>query len=645
VFFSFVCLYGQQQQLTNIPSMYITTTNGQNINSKTTWVAGSVKIISSDATENLNVPMTIRGRGNSTWNLQKKPYRIKLDEKAHLLNLPDKAKDWVLLANHADKTLIRNAVAFKISELLGFEFSPAARFVDLYVNNQYQGNYMVTDQMERGDHRVQIEKLDSTMQNMPDLSGGYLVEIDGFADGEPAWFTTTQALKVTVKYPDWDTAAEKNRDIVQFNYIQSFINSFESVLFSADFKNATTGYRSMVDTTSLINWYIASELTGNPDCFWSTYMYKKRGIDKLFFGPLWDFDIAFNNCNRIGEATTKLMRENAFNPRTWIARFWQDEWFKTATNRRWKELTQDGTFLNQLQNYIDSTVTVINASQQKNYEKWKVLNTRVYNEQQLFSTYAGGVNFLKDYLTQRVAFLTTSFQSTDPTGTVTPPTPEPPTLQAFVTESFYYRILNEGSNNAIDVENESDEASSKLHLWAPISEDISQEWRIDSLGNGAFMIVNHFSGLAMTGNGKGANLIQNFVDSTDASQQWQIVPVVTNGLYGLVNVKSGYSANNSGGGVASGTPVIEYDNNITLTEKKNQHWYIEKVTKIETDTVPMSISSVVQDYNAFPIRIYNIYGMLISTADPQNKAATLRNLPAGIYILKQGGQSSKWIAR
>ncbi|OJX87396.1 MAG: hypothetical protein BGP01_00820 [Paludibacter sp. 47-17] len=192
------------QQFSNLPTFYITTDSAQPITSKSTWLPGYLSIVSSDSTERLSGPMTVRGRGNSTWNMAKKPYRIKMAKKTKLLNLPAHEKDWVLLANHADKTLIRNAVAFKIGSLLGFEFTPSARFVDVVVNNQFMGNYMLTDQIERGDLRVRLEKLDSTMSEQPALSGGYLLEIDGFASSEPVWFTSSQAVKITVKYPDDD---------------------------------------------------------------------------------------------------------------------------------------------------------------------------------------------------------------------------------------------------------------------------------------------------------------------------------------------------------------------------------------------------------------------------------------------------------
>ena len=207
--------------------------------------------------------------------------------------------------------------------MLNLEFTPAFRFIDVYINNQYQGNYLLTDQVEVDKNRVAVDKQEATMTELPDISGGYLLEIDGFAASEPVWFTTSQGLKVTVKYPKDDEI-----NSAQLNYITTFTQQFEDALFSSDFSDAQKGYRSLVDEVSLIDWYIASELTGNPDCFWSTYIYKKRDEDKLYFGPMWDYDIAFNNDNRKYDASNSLMKDveilNSHSRGTTLNMHWQN---------------------------------------------------------------------------------------------------------------------------------------------------------------------------------------------------------------------------------------------------------------------------------------------------------------------------------
>jgi hypothetical protein len=647
-----------QLQLTNLPAFYITTNNNAPVRDKETWVPGHITVVSSDVSENLDMDLEIRGRGNSTWNLSKKPYRIKLASKKKLLGMPAKDKDWVLLANHADKTLIRNSLAFYISKLLGMEYTVADRFADVYLNGQYIGNYQVTDQVEVAGDRVPVEEQETTDTTLPNLAGGYLVEIDGFGSSEPVHFTTTQSLIVTIKYPDDDDI-----NVQQKQYIQNVIQNFEDVLFSADFTDPETGYRALVDTNSLVNWYISCELTGDPDCFYSTYIYKKRNSDKLIFGPLWDKDIAFNNCNRKGNLQNKLMRENAYHFLQWIQRIWQDDWFKRAVNRRWLEL-KDNDYLNQLlQEFIDNTTYTLNASQQQNFTKWNVLNSRVYDEWQLFPTYQGGVDFLKSYIIQRINFLTTSFANTLPSE------PTPP----FEVKDFYYRIVNEQSSNAITVKDNSLLENAALEMGQPIEEDSSQLWEIIPLSSNEFQLINLRSGLAMTGAGKNNSLLQTLPESTLAEQRWKITPVLTGNLYGIENndLPDNYSVNNSGGGTANGTRVIEYDNNISLAEKRNQHWYFEEAVQIPQVTAlsivkadrlviypnPTQSELRIKNYETVfgysrlkdkeTVEIFDIAGQKMGNFKISLKfnSFDVSALPSGIYLLKIGNMHGKFIKK
>ena len=620
-------------QITNIPTIYINTTNSAPITSKETYVPGMLVAISSDGKEEIlgdgsGAAIEIRGRGNSTWGMAKKPYRVKFGSKTNFLNLPAKAKSWTLLANYADKSLIRNGVAFKISELIGLEFSPSARFVDVVLNGEYIGSYMVSDQVEVDENRVNVETQKTTDTTLPDISGGYLLEIDGFASSEPVWFTTGKSLPITVKYPKDD---EINPE--QLAYIVSFTQKFENALFSSNFKDPESGYRALVDTTSLINWYIGCELTGNSDSFWSTYIYKRKNIDKFFFGPLWDYDIAFNNDSRLGDATQKLMREHAHNPKTWIQRFWEDEWFKRAVYRRWTELIEEN-IIDQLLTYVDETSTLIDASQKKNYEKWGKLSSKVYLEQNLFPTYNGYVNYLKRYLNERSEFLSKSFASNLPADPSVP----------FVADNFYYIIQNVRSNNVIQVKDLSAEENAMLELWNPQSDNDSQEWTIKLIKDNIYQIVNKKSGLAIAGNGKANNLIQTAPDVTNAAQQWKVTPVSTGNLYGLVNVKSGYSINNSGGGIINGTAVIEWDNNITGS--LNQQWYLTPMNPMEIKNIGYGSNIITYVNNSElnikylegknKVYIYAITGQLIYSSDVFGSEFTYPLKP-GCYIVSVKG--------
>ncbi len=571
-----------QEQIADLPTFYITTQDGLPVTEKKVWKTAHLSVKSSVPTEALDIVTEIRGRGNSTWGMPKKPYRIKLNSKQNLLNLPAREKNWVLLANYADKSLIRNALAFKVSELVELGFTPSVRFVDVVFNGSFDGNYMLTDHIEVNNFRVPVEKQLMTDTDESRISGGYLLEIDGFADWdppEPEFFYSEKdrAVKFTIKYPRHDEIND-----VQREYIKDYIRDFENRLFGPDFKDSSLGYRAKTDTLSLINWYIACELTGNSDSFWSTYIYKRRNDDKLYFGPLWDYDIAFNNDRRLDDAADKLMREHAHSPRNWIERFWQDEWFRGAVSRRWNELIEK-EILPQLLNYLTETAQLIDESQQLNYERWNTLNIRVYQETYLFDTYEEGIDFLNSYLIKRVNFLTDQFADTD----LLPSEP-------FLPEEFaYYMIMNKKTKNVIQVENNSVYQEAALCMWSPVSTNDSQLWQIIPLDNEYFNIINKHSGLAITGKGFERNLIQSYLDENNDAQKWRITPVGSGNIYGLENKSSGYSINNSAGGNANGNPVIEYTNNIHLSEKVNQHW---QFVKTEQEIINNIFPDIREDY-------------------------------------------------
>ncbi|MDD3323032.1 MAG: CotH kinase family protein [Paludibacter sp.] len=605
VFFVSFFISAQDRQ-SNLPTLFVTTQDGQSVSSKETYVPGNIVIKSADLIEELSMVTEIRGRGNSTWGMAKKPYRIKLDKKTNILDLPAKAKSWVLLANYADKTLIRNAVAFKISCILGLEFTPSSRFVDLVLNGTYLGNYLLTDQVQAGPGRVNIDEQDSTDVTEPNITGGYFLELDGFAAAPDIWFTSGKGLKITIKSPDSD---EINQ--TQLDYIKNYINGFENTLFSADFKDPVKGYRAIVDTTSLINWYIGCELTGNSDSFWSTYIYKKRLDDKLYFGPMWDYDIAFNNDSRLGDATLKLMRQNAFNPKTWIEQMWLDPWFQKAVWCRWQQLNSTN-LLGTLNTYIDETASLINISEQLNFRKWNNLNSRVYLEPYLFDTYGEGVDFLKTYLSKRVSFLTSSFSSVEPAKP----------SEAFVATNNYYMILNKKTNNLIDVSENSVDQNASLVMWQPAEEDDAQFWEIRPISSDIYQIINKNSGLAMSGNGINKSLIQASVNSADQAQQWIILPVNTGDIYGIVNKKSGYSINNYSGAFANGTSVVEYTNNIAGSD--TQQWYFQKVGLLLTAVSQPEF--LAQQVELYPNPAIDKVSIRLTMNDPQDITITVYNI-------------------
>jgi len=371
----------------------------------------------------------IRLRGNSTQGLPKKPLRIKFPDKIKPLGTGEAVeRNWILLPNDADKTLLRNAVAFSISETLlkkgdpfhnpkAVLFTAATQFVDVYLGDYYQGVYHLTDHIQRNPGRVDLQS-----PGPDDLSGGYLIELDGFAAGgytsnglieaEFAWFRTPKGMDANLKYPDMEDEYTDKINVWQdlrFIHIVQHITLVERALFADNYTDKEEGWRKYFDESTLIDYIIINEFTGNPDAWWSTFMYKLRDSDsqKLFFGPVWDFDIAFDNDKRLGYAGEKLMLEYAHEPKTWIIRFMSDTELKKAIKERWNS-KKDELLKNALQS-LDTNEKIIHRSRIANFMEWNITQQYLGHAKPAPANYEAGYEQLKTYIERRHSYLDLMF--------------------------------------------------------------------------------------------------------------------------------------------------------------------------------------------------------------------------------------------
>ena len=293
----------------------------------------------------------IRGRGNSTWGLPKKPYRIKFPEKFSPIGLNHaKAKSWVLLAHDMDKSLLRNHIAFELSRILfnsaeGYHdkaalmFTPCSQMVNVYSGDSYYGVYQMSDQMEVAKGRINLDKLVAMDGSDPNkISGGHLIETNIHHDeGYPVSFTSSRGIYMDHKYPKDD-----DMDISQYKYMEDFVRKAEAALYSSNFTDPSVGWRKWFDEKTLADYIIVKEFAGDMDGYTSTYFYKRRGVDKIFFGPIWDLDKGWNNDRRTphGDTLTQLMIFGGFymppyiQP-DWFHRFWKDAEFRKFVGARW----------------------------------------------------------------------------------------------------------------------------------------------------------------------------------------------------------------------------------------------------------------------------------------------------------------------
>ena len=311
----------------------------------------------------------MRGRGNSTWGLPKKPFRMKFTEKFSPIGLNHaKEKSWVILAQDMDKSLLRTHLAFEYSRILfnpsenyhhekAVLFTPCSKFINVYLTGQYYdsstgrtrtmdgeylGVYQMSDQVQRADGRIAVDQLKASDGADPEkITGGYVLE----ADLHEGNHYTNKGIKFTYKYPEDD-----DYDQAQYNYISNYLNEAEAALYGSNYKDPENGWRKYFDEKTLADFIIIKEFVGDLDGYTSTYIYKRRGCEKIFFGPIWDCDKGWNNDKRVPhyeyQPLQSLMIYAGFwmppyVSNDWFQRLWTDETFRAFVAKRWADKKEE----------------------------------------------------------------------------------------------------------------------------------------------------------------------------------------------------------------------------------------------------------------------------------------------------------------
>lgn len=343
-----------------IPHFTITTENNADIVSKDDYIYADLMIEANGWGDDFTGKTRIRGRGNSTWVLPKKPFRLKLDEDAAILGLAEE-KDWILLANFIDPTLMLNAVAFKIGELLELKYTNHVIPVDVTLNGKYIGNYMFTEQIERSKSRVNIHK-----------KMGVLLELDINYDEDYQFISNNYGLPVMIKDPDLSDYDQAESDVL-LQKIKDDFHKLESEIASSSFPN--NNYKDLIDIESLVKYLIIYNLTQNMEINHpkSTYMYKDEQ-GKYFMGPIWDFDWGFDyegTFRHFGSYNKPLFRNlsSASKGYTFFTRFIEDPEIKELYKVTWEKFRTEK--MDSLLEYIDFYADKITNSQKKDYQTWK----------------------------------------------------------------------------------------------------------------------------------------------------------------------------------------------------------------------------------------------------------------------------------
>lgn len=347
-----------------LPVMYINTENKVAITSTDTYINAQywidnmgIEEFSSIGSDSTQLSLQIRGRGNYTWTgFNKKPYRIKLAEKASLLGM-NKSKHFALLA-HADDNLafLRNTVGFELSRRLGLKFTPAQQPIELVLNGDYIGLYFLTETIRVAKNRVNITEQADNITHPDSITGGWLIEIDNYDEEQQLRITegNGEIIRFTFQSPEILSTEQKT-------YLNNQVTAINNAIYNSD-KNSTY-WESLIDIDSLARFYIVQEIMDNAESFHgSCYLHKDIGNTKWIFGPVWDFG---NSYHRTWQ---EFIYQNPPFGQTWIGEISKFPRFQQKVIEIWKSFK--GNNYDSLNIFIDEFCDKIATAAQYDALRW-----------------------------------------------------------------------------------------------------------------------------------------------------------------------------------------------------------------------------------------------------------------------------------
>ena len=349
-------------------------------------------------------------RGSSSQYSQKKQYGFSTkladgvtNNNVSLLGMPAE-NDWILNSMIFDSALVRDYICYNLSRRIG-EYASRTAYCELVLNGSYRGLYLLEEKIKADNYRVDVYKITFNDNYLPQVSGGYIVKADKATGGDPvAWKMIAwngSYVDFIHHFPDPEEVTE-----LQTSYIRHQFNLMATAAQEGN-TSLTEGYPALMDLPSFIDYMIISELSSNCDSYqFSTYFHKDRN-GKLRAGPVWDSDLTFGNdlffwgFNRSFYNVWQLANGDNEGPRFWRDLF-NENTFKCYLSKRWNELIQPGQplNLNSLNNFIDSTVTLISEAVVRENTKWN--NVRDHQRR---------ITQIKTWLEKRIQWMTSNLPS------------------------------------------------------------------------------------------------------------------------------------------------------------------------------------------------------------------------------------------
>ncbi len=352
-----------------MPVLHIETETGEDVYSRDDYILGTATLTncSEDFAFDERI-IEIRGRGNKSWEFDKKSYHVKFDSKVNVLGIGEaEGKHWNLLANHCDQSLLRNYVALNFADRMsGVSYSPACTNVEVYLNGEYNGVYLLTESIRVGDGRVDIADDPEAGTDI-----GYLVQMTTYAEEYP--------FRVGGK--SYEIKSELSEDSNLQWEQQMFIEDYISQCYDAVCAGDRTEIEKLMDLNSIIDTYIVEETVKNLDVGWDSFFFYKDAGGKLVMGPIWDFDLSLGNANEGCENFIDLYAaqniKSQSNP--WLSNLMAYHWFRQLVAERWAS-EEVQSLLDSLTDLVREVSSSMNGSFCRNFEKWQIFGKQLNRE-------------------------------------------------------------------------------------------------------------------------------------------------------------------------------------------------------------------------------------------------------------------------
>lgn len=375
-----------EENLNYVPRIDIKT-GGVEITSTDEYVETSVII--SNCTDNyrLEARGKIRGRGHSSWELDKKPYKLKFDDKQSPFGFPAN-RDWALLAEVYDRSMLRTAYMCELSKAAGMAFPLHYQHVDLYLNNKYIGMYLLIDHVEKAKQRVNIE------------DDGFIMKFDAYFNESPVFLHTHHFWRpYTFKYPDADKGNIVEDD-ENFDFISSFMNDMEEALMELDDNPESIEYLKYINIHSFAKWYLVAELTGVVNC--NQYFVLPSKSATLETYPFWDMEWSMGlwPSAEWGEETDDLETVYRWRYDDYFEYLFKSKLFIDTVKQEWFAMKSN---IPTVREKIRSLNSSIAYSQEENLEEWEDYLTWKLNV--VFDTWQEEVNYVNGFFERRLLWL------------------------------------------------------------------------------------------------------------------------------------------------------------------------------------------------------------------------------------------------